>query len=345
VAFTTTAGFSLLGLPPTGVMPTLGGYNLCYIRPQANLAAVTTDEYQAPVVASWNAGNGRVLCFTGEADGNFSGDFAKWSQAGEFYATLTRWIAGKHEPLPEDLLLTQSVQDGVCHIQLHLDPTRKNESFTSLPRVRILHGLPGTAPAHETATMEWRNADLLEAIIPIAGAETVLNTVEITGQKPVTLPPVCLPYSPEFAPDHLGRGVASLQQIALTTGGRERIDLSKIWADLPINSRYVEIAPWLLVAAAILFLLEIFERRTGWMARLFAAKRFSAEVPSVNEEILSNQRNERVSPIKPQSPKAAAPSTKTSETKPIIASSAAPEADLDSFRKARERASRRGDRR
>ena len=72
--FEFTAGYSLLGTPPVSAPPSLGGYNLCYLRPQANLAAVTSDEYKAPVVASWNAGNGRVLCYLGEADGKFSGD-------------------------------------------------------------------------------------------------------------------------------------------------------------------------------------------------------------------------------------------------------------------------------
>ena len=267
-----TAGYSLLGSPPVATPPQLGGYNLCYLRPEANLAAVTGDEYTAPVVASWNAGNGRVLCFLGEADGKFSGDFAKWSQAGEFYATLARWAAGKRRPLPDGLLLTQQVRDGLCFVQLHLDPERQADPFAPLPRALILHGQPGVAPVKETMTLQWKNADLLEAAIPIAGDETVLNTIEIPGQQPVTLPPACLPYSPEFAPDQPGRGATALAQIATTTGGGERIEIPKIWAELPIRSRYVALAPWLLVAGTILFLLEIFERRTGWLLRPWTRK-------------------------------------------------------------------------
>ncbi|MEJ0091554.1 MAG: hypothetical protein WDM80_17635 [Limisphaerales bacterium] len=38
----------LLGAQPPAAPPQLGGYNLCYIRPQANLAAATSDEYNAP---------------------------------------------------------------------------------------------------------------------------------------------------------------------------------------------------------------------------------------------------------------------------------------------------------
>jgi len=213
-----------------------------------------------------------VLCYLGEADGKFSGDFAKWNQAGEFYATLARWVAGKHQPLPDEMLLTQEIREGVCFVQLHLDPARKAEPFSTLPRVRILHGLPGAAPAKETVSLQWKNADLLEAAIPMGGRETVLNTVEISGQPPVTLPAACLPYSPEFAPDQPGRAAVALAQIAATTGGGERIEIPNIWSELPVRSRYVALAPWLLVAGTILFLLEIFERRTGWLLRPWARK-------------------------------------------------------------------------
>ena len=353
--FSMTAGYSLLGAQLNAAPPSLGGYNLCYIRPTANLAAVTGDEYKAPVVASWNAGNGRVLCYLGEADGKYSGDFAKWNQTGEFYATLARWVAGKHEPLPDDMLLTQEIRDGVCFVQLHLDPERKTDPFSHLPRVKILHGQTGHAPAKETISLGWKNADLLEAAIPIAGRETLLNTVEISGQQPVTLPPVCLPYSPEFAPDQPGRGEAALAQIATTTGGKERVEIPKMWDELPVKSRYVELAPWLLVAAAILFLLEVFERRTGWLLRWFGRKsNVDAVLTETTEEEKSATREpvlpwltrkkkakenlpgRRVNPmvftpVSPASPKPAAP-------KPAV-----PESAIDALRKARERAQRRTD--
>ena len=35
-----------------------------------------------------------------------------------------------------------------------------------------------------------------------------------------------------------------------------------MWGELPVKSRYVELAPWLLAAAAFLFLTEVFERRS-----------------------------------------------------------------------------------
>lgn len=346
--FSVTAGYSLLGSQPNTAPPSLGGYNLCYIRPQANLAAVTGDEYKAPVVASWNAGNGRVICYLGEADGKYSGDFAHWNQTGEFYATLARWVAGKHQTLPEDMLLTQEIRDGVCFVQLHLDPARKSEQFSALPQVRVLHGVPGAPPTRQTVPLEWKNADLLEAVIPVIGRETVLNTVEISGQQPVVLPAVCLPYSPEFAPEEPGRGAAALAQISATTGGRELVEIPKIWNTLPVKSRYVEMAPWLLVVAAILFLTEVFERRTGWVGRALGVtgtrQRAAAETKEAEKESAIPEKPEpkkakapSIQPsINPPIQPAAAPAAKSAPAKPAAEVSA-----IDALRKARERAKNR----
>ena len=319
---------------------------------------MTGDEYKAPVVASWNAGNGRVLCYLGEADGKYSGDFVKWNQAGEFYATLARWVAGKHQPLPEDLLLAQEVRDGVCFVQLHLDPERKGDPFSSLPRVQVVHGLPGAAPAKDTISLEWKNADLLEANIPIAGRETVLNTVEISGQPPVMLPPVCLPYSPEFAPDQPGRGGAALAQIATTTGGKDRLEIPKIWSELPVKSRYVELAPWLLVAAAVLFLLEVFERRTGWVSRFLGRKAMAqasgaadgAETAPVAPAkqpglpwLVRKSASTTTSPTAAKSKTAVPAFTAPVESQPVSQKVASTDPAIDALRKARERARSRTD--
>lgn len=351
-AFQFTPGFTSLGALPSSP-PNLGGYNLCYIRPEANMAAVTGDDYKAPVVSSWNAGNGRVVCYAGEADGKFSGPLAGWNQAGEFYATLARWTVGKRQPLPDDQLLTEEVRDGVCFVQLHLDPERKTDPFSALPKIKILRGLAGLPPGKQTMPLEWENADLLEAAIPMNGRETVLNTVEIPGQQAVTLPPVCLPYSPEFAPEQPGRGAATLEQIATTSGGKDRLQIPDTWAELQIKPRYIEIVPWLFIAAVVLFLLEIFERRTGWVSRLVARKQTAAVVPEEESVSLPSARAQetvlkRMVRKRKQKSEAPAPAAAIRrETKAQTSSAAAPtkpastDSNLDSLRKARERADRR----
>jgi Mg-chelatase subunit ChlD len=251
--------------------PALGGYNLTYLRPQANLAALTTDEYNAPVVAAWQAGSGRALAYTGEADGQFAGAFANWAQAGEYFTSLARWTAGGANGLPNDMLLTQEVKNGVSLIQLHLDPetvgTDKALPLTTLPQVTTLRGVPGAKPVSDQSEMRWVAADTLEVAVPLQGAETALSAVEVPGYGRVTLAPVTLPYSPEFKPAEAARGAETLAQLAQATGGQERLDLGGVWQALPRRLRLVELAPYLLLLAAILLLLEVLERQTGLLSQ------------------------------------------------------------------------------
>ena len=96
------------------------------------------DEYQAPLVAAWQAGVGRVLCYTGEADGEYTGSIAGWPQAGEFFCSLGRWVSAQDQGLGPDMLLTQELRGGNCRIQLHLDSERATTPFSSLPQLTLL---------------------------------------------------------------------------------------------------------------------------------------------------------------------------------------------------------------
>jgi len=286
----------------------IGGYNLCYLRPNANLAAVTSDEYKAPVVAAWQAGIGRALCYTGEANGPFTGDVAQWEEIGSFFTSLARWVAGDLSNLGPDLLITQEVKRGVFQITLHLNPERENQSFLGLPKVTTLHGIPGKAPEMKKKTMQFQDADTLAVEIPITGYETALSTVEIPGSAPVTLPPVCLPYSPEYRPTESGKGGETLIRLAKATHGSERVDLAGIWNALPRQPQIISIGRWLLPVAIILLLLEVLERRTG----VLSGRRWKPSMDKVKikpKAAVSKKRGRFIRPRKPQKIPKAEPET------------------------------------
>jgi Mg-chelatase subunit ChlD len=250
--------------------PSLGGYNLCYLRPEANLGAITVDDYKAPVIASWQAGLGRVLCYTGEADGAYTGAIAKWKDVGELFTSLARWTAGETNTLPGNLLVTQELKNGTAVVQLHLDPERESEPFNELPSLSILRGVVGSKPEVERTALRWSSADTLDAEIPLRGNETALATVDVAGTGRLTLSPVCLPYSTEFKPVEPDSGRLALDQLGKATGGRERVNLAGVWNDLPRQSRLFEMTPWLLTMVLLLLLAEVLERRTG----LISLRRF-----------------------------------------------------------------------
>ena len=292
----------------------VGGYNLTYLKPGATLGSLTLDEYKAPISAAWRVGAGRVVCYTGEADGTHAGTIAKWDRVGDYHTSLVRWAAGAGNPLRDNMLLTQEIRDGVNRIQLHLDPERKSESFAGMPRVTTLRSLPGEAPRIDKTSLRWTGADTLTVELPLDGSETALSTVEVPGQDAAALPPVCLPYSPEFRPARTDRGPATLERLGRATGGVERLALGAIWTDLPRRERVVPIATWLLLAAVVLWLVEVLERRTALLANLFARK---VRDTSAGEE--EDVQRRRVTPLSPAAAKAMAGAAPVS---PVIESHA-----------------------
>src|SRR5205085_6813039 len=137
--------------------------------------------YTAPVVSSWRAGAGRVVCYMGEADGKYAGNIPKWDKAGEFYTSLARWAAGATGPLKHNMLLTQEVREGVNVVQLHLDPERKGDDFDGLPRVTTLKATPGHTPRAAKGALRWSGPDTLALEVHLEGGETALTAVEVPG--------------------------------------------------------------------------------------------------------------------------------------------------------------------
>ncbi len=251
---------------PFEIDKTIGGYNLCYLRDSAICPALTLDEYKAPLVAAWQQGLGRVLCYTGEADGKSTGEIAGWPEIGNFFASLAKWTAGPTEGLPGNVAVTQETVRGIYRVRMHLDPAREHLPFSALPELTTLRTTLGGKPVSEKAVFSWESADTLVAEFPLTGEETVLSTVKMTKNDQLALSPVCLPYSAEFSPSASLDDGFGLEHLGNVTGGRERLDLEGIWKDLPRTFRFVEISPFLLLFAILFLLAEVLERRTGFIS-------------------------------------------------------------------------------
>ncbi len=251
--------------------PPAGGFNLCYLRDGASPAVLTADEYHAPFVASWQAGLGRVLAYTGEVDGALTGAIGEWPEVGSFESGLVRWTAGGESPLPNEMLVTQRVTNGACRISLQLDPERTSASVVDAPAVTTLFGAPGLAPVVTKSKMRWITPDELEVELPMRGDETYLSSVDVPGGGRVSLPAVRLPYSPEYAPNANDAGRKTLERLARATGGRERMTASEVWQDLARKRQPVPLTGWLIALAVLLLLFETIERRIWTWSRVAPA--------------------------------------------------------------------------
>jgi hypothetical protein len=213
--------------------------------------------------------------------------------------------------------------------------------------VRTLRARPGEAPRTEVVPLSWTGPDTLTAEIPLEGEETALSAVSVPGQKAQAMPPVCLQYSPEYAPGPVGAGDGdhgreALERLARATGGAERVELSGVWKDLPRRPRAFPLAAWLLTAAVVCLLLEVLERRTGLVshaARLVREKaRRLARWRRVRRPTAAVVAPTPVGPAVPVTspvPTPAAPAAATPAPAPVRPESGG--GVLDAMRQARER--------
>ncbi|MDT8389813.1 MAG: VWA domain-containing protein [Lentisphaeria bacterium] len=243
---------------------TVGGYNLCYAKPQSLTGAVSLDEFDAPFTSWWQAGAGRVLCHMGEVDGKFTGPLKNRPEYPSMLTSFVNWTTGGNSPLPDGCVLTQKIVRGICRIELHLDPDTVSGFSARPPKLSLLRTDPGGNSLVEEHRFEWSSVASLSVDIPLSGGEVVQAAAHLDSSRgPVTLPPACLPYSPEYAPGIRQTGGEALRELAAATGGVERISLKDLEETIPVTWAFVTLTPWLCALAALTFLVEIFDRRVG----------------------------------------------------------------------------------
>ena len=165
------------------------------------------------------------------------------------------------------MMVTQRVDNGVCRIELHLDLKRTFDPFSKIPQMTFLKGQARRKPVAIKKHLAWDSADTLSCTLNLTGRETVIATLDTGDTRQVNLSPVCLPYSPEFAPTTV-EGGETLANLANATGGMERISIPDIWNDLPKQKQYINLSHFLALAAMVLLLIEVFERRTGLVSAI-----------------------------------------------------------------------------
>ena len=246
--------------------PTVGGYNLSYLKPEATAAVVSTDENDAPLSAAWHRGLGRVAAITLEVDGEFSGQFAKWDDYENFLVTHARWLLGSTNPNQVFVKVDQSGQEAL--IAVELDPDRPNQDAALPPKLVVI------PPGDEREKViepdfVWTGPHTLEARFRMDRMGSYRTLVKTDPRTFSRGPALSLPYSPEFAPRlGLPDGREVLKQISEMTGGKLRTDALELFQDPPRTARTVSLLGPLMIAGICLLLLEIAGRRLSLWERL-----------------------------------------------------------------------------
>ena len=261
----------LLGEPPASPFPSLDGYNLTYLRPGATMGAVTADEYQAPVLAFWHRGLGRVASLTAEVDGRYSQRLNAWRGFGEFAVGLGRWLLGGDPPSGVRATVDRKGGEGVIRVELDPDRPRGAPGNVRTATASIVPPAGDGADTPQRLTLAWVGEDALEARFPLHRAGTYLGAVQLGGGLVLPLAPLSLPYSPEFEPRQApDEGRKTLAEIARITGGTERT----AWDDAFSAGRFShrQVRDLIIPLALMLLLLHVTEI-AGRRLLLFAAAR------------------------------------------------------------------------
>jgi Mg-chelatase subunit ChlD len=240
--------------------PELGGYNLAYLREGAIAGAVTTDEYRAPIFAFQYSGLGRSAAFTGQIGGTYGSGLPAWEDFAVFFVTASRWLLGQEPP---DALFPSVRREGrEVVIDVEFDP-----EAPAAPNAGELEALLGLEDGTTLRRDFERVADdRYEARFPLDRDGVALPSVKVDTQRSMALPPIALPYSPEFEPStDAEAGERLMRQLAAESGGTVAPPSNTLFRVLRVGKGWRTITRELLIAALVVFLLEVaFRRLSLW---------------------------------------------------------------------------------
>jgi Mg-chelatase subunit ChlD len=257
------ADMVLLGELPASPFPGVDGYNLTYLRPGATMGVITVDEYQAPVLAFWHRGLGRVAALTAEVDGQYSPRLNAWRDFQGFAVGLGRWLLGGEPPSGAQAGIERQGAQGIVRVQLDPGRTRGGADDVRAATATIVVPDAQSDRAPHRLPLAWIGEDTLEARFPMQKAGLYLGAVQLGTGSVLPLAPLSLPYSPEFEPRQDPKeGPKTLSEIARITGGSERTAWDDLFDESRLRTRQVRdlVIPLTLVLL-VLHVAEIGGRR------------------------------------------------------------------------------------
>jgi len=248
----------IFGLGPVGGsdFAALDGYNLTYLRAGAVAGVITNDDYAAPVFAFQQSGLGRSAAFTGQIGGTFGASVLNWPGFAEFFATTGRWLVGQEEPSDVFASVRRDGKEAV--VALDLDPERASKIDLS----KLAGRMRGGDGQSRDLVFERVGEHRYEARAKLSAEGIALGSVTLGDGRTIRLPPVTLPYSPEFERgSDPARGERLLRRLASESGGLVNPAATDFFRGERASKGWRPIGRELALLALALLLLEIAVRR------------------------------------------------------------------------------------
>lgn len=245
--------------------PTLSGYLGVTERPEATVSLESDRE--DPILAWWQYGAGKTLCWMSDATGGWSGQFLSWENAAAFFGGMVSQVlprqnqAGKMETAGGVLRYTapDAREEGEARAAVLL-PDGKKTTLTLVPVSPGVYEapLPQGDPGAYAVTVEYR-----------VGGETAAT---LEGGAVVS-------YSREY--DLRLQPGDALERLAAQTGGRIVTDPQALFSivSAPARARK-DLTAALCALALFLFILDVAQRRLNWERLLARPARETPAAPA-----------------------------------------------------------------
>ncbi|MFT4540171.1 MAG: hypothetical protein ACI841_004341 [Planctomycetota bacterium] len=252
-----------LGALPAAEFPSIGGYNLTYLRQGAQAGAITKDEYRAPLLSFSFQGLGRTAAYTGQVGGTYGAPLTDWDGFASFFVTVTRWILGNEEPDEFFTTVRREGQDAV--IRVEIDP----EAAFPPDTTQLLARLTDPSTGRRELVLERTGEFEFEARHRLGSEGVLLGSVQLDDERFVSLPPISLPYSPEFErspdPEH---GRRLLRRLARESGGEVGVTAASLFRGERGGRVWRLVTRELMIFSIVMLLIEIAVRRLSLLTSL-----------------------------------------------------------------------------
>jgi hypothetical protein len=228
-------------------------------KPQATVLLASSQ--LDPVLSEWQYGLGRVLAWTSDASNRWSSRWLEWPEFSSFWGQVVK----RSVRPPED----PNRQIGVTIEGDHARITLDAQTGADVTDRRYLNGLPTTATltdpqgVDQQVTLPQVAPGRYQTLVPVADDGIYALSVSQTnadGTIANQSSGFVVPYSPEYRV--LGSNEGLLDRLAKRTGGRLISDPAQAFVhDLPSVAAPRPLWPALMVASALLFVLDVAARR------------------------------------------------------------------------------------
>jgi uncharacterized membrane protein len=251
------ANSDILAALATQQFPLIGGHVESELKKDARLDLMVHSEGKDdPILASWNYGKGKVAVLTIDQSGRWSRDWIGWSGLERFWGRVFEWLKPQRETLPpHEARLNQSGDQAILDFYLYsaeLDGNPFHYAYTGPKGVKGDGMLKRLAPGHYQAALPFT-----------ASGDYRIELQEERRDRRVTYPSLGYTHRPENRAEvpTSDFNMALLERIARGTGGA--VNPAGITpANLaPLAQRVTPLHSYLIFAAALLFLGEVFVRR------------------------------------------------------------------------------------